>query len=345
MLKKLRTIFSSVHFFSWTRRLLPWLVAAGVLYWLSKQYEPSEVFAALKLINPVYFSLLAVMYFLGLWAMDSYGTGHAVGLIDRSIPVKSLLAPRAATYLLAMVNYGAGQAAFAFALRRQSNLPLDLCLGLIALITATDLFLVVTLAFIGTFIGPHVVLGVNLVPLLRSVAGVVYLAVLLHLAYWLYLRRLAAPTSALGKLFLRVEGMKFFGLFARLRLRDYLRLLLWRAPIQLMAIVAMSLLAMLFSSGIPFHAIASNLPIAFLVGAIPISWGGLGTSNKTMADLLGPWVDPAVLAAHHISAGGLVVAMSLLWMLSNYVLKALAGVLALPRLTTGTKSPTPSSVS
>lgn len=325
--KKLRTFFKN----RWGKRLkqtLPWGIAAAILWWLFHLYPIEQVVRAVRLVQPVGFVLLAAGYFLTNWVVDCAGTASVLTRLIAPISWRALLVPRAATYLLALINYGAGQAALAVAVQRRRRAPLEDLLSTFFLITAADLFWIISLAYIGTFFGEHRVLGFDLAPSIRLVAAVTYILTAAHLTYWLVLRPGAQGRSRFMERLGFLHRKRIFAIFARAGLRDYVQVLAVRSAIPCAAVLVIYALVHLFGAHIPFTAILGNVPIAFLIGVIPISWGGVGTSNKALVDLLVPHLQLPAALAQGVSGPELLFAMSLLWMLGNYGLKALFGLLA-----------------
>ncbi|MBI4237825.1 MAG: flippase-like domain-containing protein [Deltaproteobacteria bacterium] len=311
-------------------------MASAILWWLFHLYPIDQVVRAVRLVQPVGFVALALGYFLANWMVDCAGTASILTRLIAPISWRALLVPRAATYLLALINYGAGQAALALAVQRRRRAPLEDLLSTFFLITAADLFWIISLAYVGTFFGEHRVLGFDLTPSIRLVAAVTYLLTAAHLTYWLVLR----PGTHGQSRFMRRLGFlhtkRIFAIFARARLRDYLQVIMVRSAIPCTAVLVIYALVHLFGAHIPFAAILGNVPIAFLIGVIPISWGGVGTSNKALVDLLVPHLQIAPDLAAGVSGPELLFAMSLLWMLGNYGLKACVGLLAWRRFRTET---------
>jgi len=96
-----------------------------------------------------------------------------------------------------------------------------------------------------------------------------------------------------------------------------------------------------FDAGIPFMAILSNIPLIFFIGALPISPGGLGTSNAALIELLKPFVSSPVVSAGVLSAGELLFSFSLAWMFVNYIMKVMIGVVSLRFASDGLLKPAP----
>ncbi|MGH7830662.1 MAG: hypothetical protein ACREP8_10840, partial [Candidatus Binatia bacterium] len=100
-------------FASWLRNYLPWIIAAGLLYYLFRKTPPATVWANLKLANIPLFIGFGLLYFFLLMALDTWGLGRVLSQFASPVTFRELLPVRAVSYLLSILNYNAGQAAIA----------------------------------------------------------------------------------------------------------------------------------------------------------------------------------------------------------------------------------------
>ncbi len=309
-------------------------MAAGVLYWLFQIYSIDQIVKALSLANFWGIGFIAVAYFFVIWLIDTAGVS-ALLLRFTGIPYdRQMLTARAASYPLSLINYGAGQATFAYFLQRLYRMPAGDIIGLFSLMTAVDLFWIVTLAFVGSFIGEHRILGVDIAPTVRIVGAVLYTATIAHLCFWLMHWEERVKGKMWQKLFGWLRQKQLFRIFHEATLRDYIRLALWRFPIVCLIVFAIYFAVWFFQGHIPMIAAVGNVPIAILIGVIPISWAGVGTSNKALIDLLAPHLTAVSITAGIVTAEEMMLAVSLLWMLTNYLCKILIGLCFLPSIQT-----------
>ncbi|MBI2344118.1 MAG: flippase-like domain-containing protein [Deltaproteobacteria bacterium] len=318
-------------------RVLPWAIAGGILVWLFRLYPIDQIANAFKLANLFNFFAFALFYFAAVLAIDTFGVSALLTRFGHPATGRTVLPLRAATYPLSLINYGAGQLSFAYYLRRRLQIPVGDVIGLFTLITVMDLVWVVTLAFFGSFIGHHAILGVNITPTVRLVGIITYCLVAAHLLFWLMHWENRLQGRSWQHAFAWLQRKRLFRIFHVARLGDYCRLALWRAPIHLLLVISIYVIIHAFHGTIPFLAAAGNVPIAILIGVIPISWGGIGTSNKALIDLLAPHVALLPTATHPVSAPELILAVSLLWMFTNYLFKLLIGLLTLRHVQSTTK--------
>ena len=83
----------------------------------------------------------------------------------------------------------------------------------------------------------------------------------------------------------------------------------------------------------PFVKILGNIPIVFFIGTLPITPGGLGTTNAAMVELLSPYMTSSIFSSGKINPKELMFTLTLLWMFINYALKALVGFIFLKGVT------------
>jgi uncharacterized membrane protein YbhN (UPF0104 family) len=82
-----------------------------------------------------------------------------------------------------------------------------------------------------------------------------------------------------------------------------------------------------FNATIPFGKIIGNIPVVFLIGTLPITPGGLGTTNAATVELFAPYISSPAISAGLINAGELIFAATLLWMFVNYTMKVIVGTI------------------
>jgi len=93
--------------------------------------------------------------------------------------------------------------------------------------------------------------------------------------------------------------------------------------------VGMYLALFTFNARVPFLKVLANIPLVFFIGALPITPGGLGTSNAALVTLFEPFVTGPAIASGAVAAGDLIFSFSLIWLFANYAMKALTGVICL----------------
>jgi uncharacterized membrane protein YbhN (UPF0104 family) len=309
------------------QNLVPWLIAAAILFYLFRKMPPDQVAASLKGVHLPTFLGFGLLYFLVIGSIDTYVLSKVLTRFAVPVSFKELLPARCVGYLVSLVNYNAGQAGMAFYLKRTKGASLFKTLGSIFFVTIIDLYWVVFLAFLGTFLMKVEYAGIDIQSWVRRVAYVSLAALFLHLAFWRGWFGKLLPKAMHFKAGDWLRGRHLFQAFHHATLGDYIRIALLRFPIHATIISSFWFVLRLGGAEIAFRDVIASVPIVLLMGALPLTPGGLGATQLATVELLKNHTQtrPGVEAAE------LLLALSLAWMALNYLLKALAGLLALRR--------------
>lgn len=305
---------------------MPWLVAAGVFAWLFNSYPLSTVISAAKHANLIWFSIFALFYFFFIFAMDTWAFSVTLTRFHHPVGFKELLPARAVTYLIMILNYGASQGAFAYYLKRIKQVPIWEVLGIFAFVALVDLYWLISMAFLGSFFADFQVRGFALAPSVRTFAALAMLALILHLLYWRYW------SNKPWRVTKWLREKKLFRVFHEARLRDYLVLALMRTPVHICIISCMYVVLLTYHAHAPFLTVMGATPIAFVMGILPISPGGLGITNGILIELLQYQVQSPYISSGELTAPAIILSSSLLWIFGNMFLKAATGAIYLTRV-------------
>jgi hypothetical protein len=233
-------------------------------------------------------------------------------LYRRSLPDVPLtfletLGLRGATYLLAIIHYGAGQAGMAYFLKTRHDVPLQRAAGAAMLTMGSNALTVAACAALGVALG-----GAPASPALRLVLYAIaaglpgYLAVVAWAPGFLTRVPLLQPIFAAG-----VRGHL---IISAARLPHVLTLIAGNA-------IAMRLFGIVVG---PADAVAL-LPLVFIVGVLPISPSGLGTGQAMAVALFAGFAPGLTLDARQAE----VLAYSLALQVSSILAQALIGMVFL----------------
>lgn len=322
-------------FFHYAKRIAPWVVAALIFAYLFRLYPPSKVWEALTYVNLWSFSAFAVGYFAFIYIIDSWVMTRVLSDLSYKVSFKDIAYARGFTYLIMIVNYPASQAGFAYYLKRRYKIPIFEALGVFLFIVFIDLLWIVTLALAGSFFQDYTISGVDLGHIVKIFAICAYAFTLLWLAFW---RRWIPLKFGFIE---RLRKRPAFHVFEQARVYDYLKVAVMRIPIHFTIIISMYIVLKTFGVSIPFTRILGNIPLVFLLGTLPITPGGLGTTNAAMVELLYRHVSGPIFASGAITPQEMLFTATLLWMFANYMLKVLTGTLTLRRVSTQMFEPTP----
>ena len=308
----------------WLKNILPWLVAIGIFTYLFRQYPLGDVLMAIRHVHLFWFAVYAICYFAYIWYFDCWGLARIFGQFGAPTQPRELFRVRFASYLIMVVNYGAGQATLAYFLQKLRHIKAAKAFSVIIFVVIMDLYWAITLAFIGTLWSRPVVQGVALLPWVSLIWVIANTGLITAIAFWKW--------QAQHKYIRWVQQHPLLQAFALASFRQYGRALLYRLPLHLAINTALFFVALTFGVHIPFLRVLACFPIVILAGTIPITPGGLGTIQVATIELFQGSVSGGLLATGQIQAAELLLAMSLLIVFANYFLKAVTGSLFFHRI-------------
>lgn len=317
------------------KKVFPWLAAVAIFAWLFHLYPPQTILNSLKYMDIPRFCAVAVAYVLFMFLVDTFSISRVLGLFGHREAVRELLPARGVTYLLMIVNYAAGQAAFAFYQYRKHGIPISKMLGIFGIIVVVDLFLLVTIAFVATFFTswPLEVAGMSIGDFVRVFAIAIYVG----FAALVLVANRCADLSFVR----RLRTVRIVDLIVTTTLGRYLRVGLCRLPVHIFIMGGMYIAVRAFGIEVAFAKVLANIPIVFFIGSLPITPGGLGTSNAALVELFKPFVSAPAIVSGQAGAGELLFSFSLIWVFANYFMKALIGVVCLKFVSRDLFRPTP----
>lgn len=279
------------------RRWLPWLAALAILAVLIREVRLEPLREALRHGAWLALSAYIVLETLVALPADAFGTRTALAAAGVPRPWSEVLLARGASYLLGLVSYVAGQGGVGFYLAR-TGVPAGRSAGAVLLLMIANGIVLVLLGAAGLGIelrDPGQLEGVRtdllLLTIALALAGILaYLTVIAARPRWLTGHGLLAPLFEAG-------------------LGGHLRAILARFPhMLLLAALHWGAFRIWGIAVPPVRGLALN-PIVLLIAALPVTPGGLGTTQALQVLFFSPYASaPAVLAfslVHH--AIGLIV--------------------------------------
>lgn len=328
-------------FLHYAKRIAPWIMAALIFAYLFHLYPPSKVWESLTYVNLWTFSAFAIGYFVFIYIVDSWVMTRVLSDFSYKVGFRDIAYARGFTYLIMIINYPASQAAFAYYLKRRYKIPIFEALGIFFFIVFVDLLWIVTLAFAGSFFQDYSIGGVDLGHTVKIFSICVYVFLILWLAFW---RRWAEKIFGHSIRFDFIERQRkrpAFHIFEQASVFYYLKVAIMRIPIHFTIIISMYIVLKTFGVSIPFTKILGNIPLCFFLGTLPITPGGLGTTNAAMVELLYRYVSGPIFTSGAITPQQMLFTATLLWMFANYLMKVITGVLSLRRVSKHLFEPTP----
>lgn len=306
-------------------------MAIAIFAWLFHRFPLAQVVKSIGQVKPHLYIPLAVGYFLYFYMIDTLVTAKFFSRLGYPITFRELLPVRGVTYLIMILNYPASQAAFAYYLKRTHSIPFFSSLGFFFFLNFIDFFWLIALGFIGSFFQEAVIFGISLSSILQRLGVAAFAVLILNYFFW----RKNFSISILRW----IHSKKIFEVFKKTRWPDYLWVGAWRFPIHVGIMFTMYFVFQTFDAHVPLGKILTSIPITYLVGALPITPGGLGTTNTALVELLHPYLTGSHLAEGGVKPQELILAISLLWMATNYLLKAITGLVCLQKVARGLFKP------
>lgn len=276
------------------RRWLPWLAALAILAFLVREVRLDALREAFR--HGAWLALSAYIALETLIALpaDAFGTRAALAVAGIRRPWSEVLLARGASYLLGLISYVAGQGGMGFYLAR-TGVPPGRSAGAVLLLMIANGIVLVLLGAAGLTVELDRLEGVRTDLLLLVIAAafagtLAYLIVIAVRPRWLERYGLLAPLFEAG-------------------LGGHLRAILARFPhMLLLAALHWGAFRIWGIAVPPVRGLALN-PIVLLLSALPVTPGGLGTTQALQVLFFSRYGSaPSVLAfslVHH--AVGLIV--------------------------------------
>jgi uncharacterized membrane protein YbhN (UPF0104 family) len=254
-------------------KLWPWLVSLAILAYLFSRIPEKTLFNALK-AGP-WFSLGAYTFIQTVLVLlaDAYATLVSLAITGFRQRFSLIFLARGATYMLGILNYALGQGAFGLYLQRSGVTTIRVA-GMMLFLMIINLGVLLLVASFGLMTGAY--LGsnhFNLSPLgYGLVIGVLlYLAIIGFRPRFLQRYHLLAPLLEAG-------------------LRGHLRAVAGRLPHMLVLVLTYWGALRLWGVPVPLAQGIALVPVVLLIGALPFTPAGLGTTQAALVLLFSPYV-------------------------------------------------------
>jgi hypothetical protein len=291
----------------------PWLVVAFVFYWLFRIVPFGKLVEALARAPLGAFVALTVVYVAVNLLADTFATWTTFrrALPDVPLTYRDTLEIRGATYLLAVVHYGAGQGGLAYFLHRRYGVAVPRTAGAVILVMGVNVVVVAMCAFVGILAG-----GAPETAALRWIVLAFAAGFPIYLAVIALRPRFLMRIHTLGPLF-------------EAGLRGHAVAIAARLPHMAVLVTANFLAMRLFGVTPPLDKALVLLPIVFVLAVLPISPSGLGTAQLAAVTLFADFAHGATLDERRTA----VAAYSLGLQFLGLLVQAAVGVFFLRRAT------------
>jgi hypothetical protein len=266
------------------QRALPIAVSVLVLVWLLHGVDLAGVAGALNVrVATVMIPALIAFCAVTLW-LEAISIHRLVASPPPSFDLWTAARIKCASYLPGVIHYTLGLGGLAVLLRRRTGLSLGESIGLVLLISSTDLIVALTLASAST-----AVVGVEAHGLRTGLVLLAVAALVTGLAV------LRAPGS-LGALE-RVRALSIFEGLRRVPTPRLAQLLTLRVCFSACFVAGCASAFAAFEIPAPPLRLVSGIMLVALVAALPIAVSGLGTSQAAFVYLFADVAPPERLLA------------------------------------------------
>lgn len=246
------------------RRVGPWVVGAAILAAIALRFPLSAFREAISHGSHLRLAVANVVITALVLANDSLATWIALLAVRIRRPFAKVLAARGATYLLLLINYAVGQGGFGYYLYRSGAAPLR-ATGATLFVIGTNLatlLVVTTVAWAVRGIdATSATLWWTLVAGCAAFGG--YLVVIASAPAFLARREIFAPLFAAG-------------------LRGHALAIVGRLPHVAVIVLGYWGAMRVWGIDVPFAVGVTIMPAVVIASALPISPGGLGTTQAAV---------------------------------------------------------------
>ena len=280
------------------RKFLSWGVATALMGYMLYTIPLEELSQALRRANISY--LIGTVFFvdIGCLIADTWATSRIITWFLVPVRFMELLPVRAASYLMAILNYNLGQAGLVYYFHRVKGVPLLAATAMILMMMGTVVLMLSLMSLGGMAIASDErTRQFGLVVASLGAGAVIYFIILRARPAWLARRGLFKPLFDVGVL-------------------GHLKATLVRVPHMAVIIIAHVLGMHSFGIEVPLGAGLIFIPMVLLVAALPLTPFGLGTMQVTAIHFFYPYAaaptveaQKAMVFAYSLSLASLALAL------------------------------------
>lgn len=297
------------------------LVTAAILVLIARRVPLRALQSALYEADYRIFLALMIPNALFYFCWDTLVLQTALRWFHGEVKYTDLLPVRAASYVVGFFNSNAGRGALAAYLWRRLDRPFLELGSTVIFLVLTEYTQLVVWAMLGVA-GFRTAVTNDLLPIAAAVA-------LFWIVFFCYARMRITPGRALRWMFAPREW-QLFRTFRKAPVARYGEMVLLRAPMFVVSLVAHFHAAHAFGIYIPFGQMLTFLPVIFMAAALPVTVAHLGTTQAAWIYFFGQYAPAPRLLA-----------FSLVAHLTFTLTRALLGLLWLPVAYTDLAGATP----
>jgi hypothetical protein len=274
------------------RRWVALLVTLAIFVLLFRRVPAGRLLTALEQADYALFLAVMIPNTIVYFFWDTLVLRTVVRWFHGEVGYRELLAPRAASYVVAFFNTNAGRGALAAFLSRRLRSPFLQLGSTVLFLVLTEYLHLVAWATIG-------ILQIRSdVP--RELLWVPPGVVIAWLIVFVYAR--AGGSRPALRWLLAPRDWSLMRTFRLAPARRYGQVVLLRAPLFFISLCLHAVAARAFGLDIPFAHLLAFLPIIFMIAALPITVARLGTTQAAWLFFFSPYADAPRLLAFSLAA-------------------------------------------
>jgi len=302
------------------RAMMAWGGTLALLGFLAATTDFSTAWAAFLNANLLLFVITLVVSTFGTYLIDVATVRVLLDRVGIRVGFREFLRVKGASYLLNIVNYNLALVMMAAVVRKRTDRGWGAAGSPFILLNFVDL------SVFGAFVLASVFAGQSPFDVPATIAVTVFAACAVAAPPILCgIARLHRMPGFLGKAF----GHDLLAAFRHLSFRSIPLVMLARSALILAYAVMNWAFAKSFGVDIPIPKILVFMPILSLIAFIPISVGGLGSTQVVMREFFGPFVTSAI-ALTAADRAAVIDAYSTASIVSTMLLRVGIGLLCLP---------------
>lgn len=274
-------------------RLAAGIITVAILALIVRRIPLARLMAAFHDADYLTFLALMVPNTLFYFCWDTLVLKTAIGWFHGDVPYRDLLPVRAASYVVGFFNTNAGRGAVAAYLWRRLDAPFLELGGTVIFLVLTEYTQLVLWAMLGV-LGFRSEVTTSLLPVAGGVAA-------FWLVFFAYTRLHVTPALAIRWLF-APRDWQLLKTFRNATVGRYVWIVLLRAPMFVVSLLAHYYGARAFGIRIPFAQMLTFLPVIFMAAALPVTVAHLGTTQAAWIYFFGAYAPAPRLLAFSLVA-------------------------------------------
>lgn len=266
------------------RRVLPWLVAIGLMGLLVQRAGSAAIGDAFARADVFYLIVTTLLCTAVNFSLDAYSLSRAISWFNAPLRFTQLAPVKASAYLVGILNYNVASGGIALWIARRCQVPFLEAMSTMLFVNAVDALLLTGMMALG-------------IPVLREPVGaavatisvVVAVGFVAQYVFW----RVGDRIPGLA----RIWGWPIFASFRKAHLAEYAKLGVMRLAFLAVFIANYWFAVRAFQLEIPLRQIVAAVPVISFVGIVPVTVAGLGTVQAATIYLFQEFASEASLLA------------------------------------------------